>query len=264
MRAVAGREVDLDNNIGVHRHAWTLLVLLAACQSDIGDVDGAFYPWDGRRVHCAVNVDVTARNDMASIESGLDRAAERGEVVELYAHHPGKTIAWHTIEAVLAGAKERGLTFYTYADLAHGAPPGPGILMSFDDAWVDDWWHGREIFQQYGAKLTFFIAYYPRYTDDQKSKLRDLASDGHDIEAHTITHTRAPAYVEAHGLRAYLDDEVEPSIDLLRADGYEVTTFAYPFGARTGETDHAILKDVSLIRSVAFTYSGIDESPCPY
>jgi hypothetical protein len=55
-----------------------------------------------------------------------------------------------------------------------------------------------------------------------------------------------------------------PSIDLLRADGYEVTTFAYPYGARTGETDKAILRQVPQIRSVAFTYSGIDESPCPY
>jgi hypothetical protein len=261
---VAGREVDLDNNIGVHRHAWTLLVLLAACQSDIGDVDGAFFSWDARRVHCAVDIDSSAHNDMASIESGLDRAAERGEVVELYAHHPGVTIAWHTIETVLAGAQQRGLAFYTYADLAHGAAHGPGILLSFDDEWVDEWWQGRSLFDQYGARLTFFIAYYPRFTDDEKAKLHDLANDGHAIEAHTITHARAPSYVEAKGLRAYLDDEVVPSIDLLRADGYDVTTFAYPFGARTGETDHAILEHVPQIRSVAFTYTGIDESPCPH
>jgi peptidoglycan/xylan/chitin deacetylase (PgdA/CDA1 family) len=136
--------------------------------------------------------------------------------------------------------------------------------MSFDDAWVDEWWHGRSLFDQYGAKLTFFIAYYPRFTGAEKAELHDLAADGHDIEAHTITHARAPAYVEAKGLRAYLDDEVIPSIDLLRDDGYAVTTFAYPFGARTGETDHAILQHVSQVRSVAFTYSGIDDSPCPY
>ena len=124
MREVAGREVDLDNNVGVHRHAWTLLVLLAACQSDIGDVDGAFYPWDGRRVHCAVNIDVTARNDMASIESGLDRAAERGEVVELYAHHPGTTIAWHTIEAVLADVR-RSRLFAAGVSGGRGRAAGP-------------------------------------------------------------------------------------------------------------------------------------------
>lgn len=215
-------------------------------------------------MHCAIDIDASAHNDLASIESGLDRAVERGEVVELYAHHPGTTIAWHTIEAVLAGAQQRGLRFYTYADLARGAPQAPGIALSFDDAWVDEWWHGRSLFDRYGAKLTFFIAYYPRFTDEQKAKLRDLANDGHAIEAHTITHARAPSYVEAHGLRAYLDDEVLPSIDLLRADGYDVTTFAYPFGARTRETDHEILRDISLIRSVSYTYSGVDESPCPY
>lgn len=215
-------------------------------------------------MHCAVDIDASAHNDLASIEGGLDRAAERGEVVELYAHHPGTTVAWHTIEAVLAGAQQRGLHFYTYADLARGADQGPGILLSFDDSWVDEWWHGRAIFDRYGAKLTFFVAYYPGFTDAEKAELHDLASDGHAIEAHTLTHARAPTYVEARGLHAYLDDEVVPSIDLLRADGFDVTAFAYPFGARTRETDHAILQYVSEIRSVAFTYSGIDDSPCPY
>mgnify|MGYP001551528316 CR=1 FL=1 len=92
---------------------------------------------------------------------------------------------------------------------------------------------------------------------------QQLAADGHDIEAHSITHARAPEYVESQGLAAYLDEDVLPSIDLLRRDGYDVTTFAYPFGSRTDETDGAILDHVSQIRSVAFTWSGVAD-PCPY
>jgi hypothetical protein len=264
MRDVARREVDLHHNVGVHWHAATLLVLLAACQSDIGDVDGAFYDWNARQVHCAVDIDSSAHNDLASIDSGLDRAAERGEVLELYAHHPGVTVSWHTIEHVLAGAQQRGLQFFTYSDLAHGAAPAAGLLLSFDDKWPEAWIEGRDLFRQYGAHVTFFIAYYPTFSADDKQLIRDLASDGHDIEAHTITHARGPSYVEAHGLAAYMSDEVVPSIQLLRDDGYEVTTFAYPFGARTNETDRAILHQVGQIRSVSFTYSGVDESPCPY
>jgi hypothetical protein len=257
-------EIDLGHNVGGYRHVCTLLVLLAGCQHDIGDIDGAFYRWDGRKIHCAVDIDSSANNSLASIDTGLDRAAKTGEVVELYAHHPGVTVDWSTIEHVLAGAQQRGLTFFTYADLAHGAMPGPGILLSFDDKWPDAWIQGRPLFQQYGAHVTFFIAYYPTYTDDEKAEVHTLADDGHDIEAHTITHQRAPAYVEVHGLGAYMNNEVVPSIQLLRDDGYEVTTFAYPYGARTGETDHAILEHVGLIRSVTFTYTGGVESPCPY
>jgi len=32
-------------------------------------------------------------------------------------------------------------------------------------------------------------------------------------------------------------DELDPSIEVLRADGFEVDAFAYPFGVRTGQLD---------------------------
>jgi peptidoglycan/xylan/chitin deacetylase (PgdA/CDA1 family) len=240
------------------------VLALAACQHDIADTDGAFYAWNDRRVHCAVDIDTSTRNDWASIETGLDRARDRGEVLELYAHHPGVTVRWDLIEQVLAGAQQRGLPFLTYADLAHGGlSPSGGLLLSFDDDWVDAWTSGRELFQRYGARVTFFIAYYPHYTDAMKAELHTLAADGHDVEAHSITHARAPAYVESRGLTAYLDEDVLPSITLLENDGYPVTTFAYPFGSRTAETDRAILEHVTLLRSVAFSWTGV-ESPCPF
>jgi polysaccharide deacetylase len=240
------------------------VLALAACQHDIADTDGAFYAWNDRPVHCAVDIDTSTRNDWASIETGLDRARDRGEVLELYAHHPGVTVSWDLIDKVLAGAEQRGLPFLTYADLAHGGvTPTGGLVLSFDDEWVDAWFAGRDVFQRHGARVTFFIAYYPHYTDQMKAELHTLAGDGHDVEAHSITHARAPEYVESRGLRAYLDEDVLPSITLLENDGYPVTTFAYPFGSRTGETDHAILEHVTLLRSVAFSWTGV-ESPCPF
>ena len=277
---MAGVEIDLGDELRVDRprrgtrtqqreyqryaHVATLAcaLALAACQHDIADSDGAFFHFDARRVHCAVDIDSSTRNDNASIDSGLDRALDRGEVVELFAHHPGVTVPLSTIEHVLAGAHDRGLRFLTYSDLAT-AQPGAGILLSFDDDWVDAWSALRPLFAQYQARVTFFIAYYPHYSDAMKKELAQLAADGHDIEAHSIAHRRAPEYVEARGLRAYLDEEVLPSIALLQSDGYPITTFAYPFGARTNETDRAILEHVSYIRSVAFTWSGVAD-PCPY
>jgi peptidoglycan/xylan/chitin deacetylase (PgdA/CDA1 family) len=104
-----------------------------------------------------------------------------------------------------------------------------------------------------------------RYTalgDAERAGLQALAADGHDIEAHSVRHLRAPEYVEDHGLAAYLRDEVDPSIDVLRNDGFEVHAYAYPFGARTGELDEAVARRVPVIRSVAFTYTLVDD-PCP-
>ncbi len=240
-----------------------MLALLAACQHDTADTSGAFYDWDGRAVHCAIDLDTYARNDLASVEAGLDRARERGEVLELYAHDPGRTVEWDALEAVLAAVAERDLPFYTYADFAHGVPPGPGVTLSFDDAYVDHWLTGADLYARYGARLTFFVAYFAKLRPEQVASLHELANLGHAIEAHGVAHLRAPAYVEAHGLAAYLADEVVPSIDRLRDEGFEVTTFAYPFGARTDEIDAALLRHVSLVRSVSFTWTSPATDPCP-
>jgi peptidoglycan/xylan/chitin deacetylase (PgdA/CDA1 family) len=236
--------------------------LTAACHDEIGAVDGAFYNGDGRRVHCAINLDTAANNRIASIDSGLDRARDRGEVVELYAHNPGGTVPLPKLEYVLAGARDRGLSFMTYADFARERDTAPGVALSFDDHSVGAWLAARPLFDKYGARITFFVSRYAALTDAERAGLAELAGDGHDIEAHSVRHLRAPDYVENHGLAAYLRDEVDPSIEVMRNDGYEVHAYAYPFGARTDEIDRAIARRVPVLRSVAFTYTLVDD-PCP-
>lgn len=116
-------------------------------------------------------------------------------------------------------------------------------------------------FQQYSARVTFFISRYYRLSDEQRALVRQLAADGHDIAAHSVDHLRAPLFVEEHGLAAYLEREALPSINVLRNEGFEVTSYAYPFGARTSELDDALLEHVPILRSVAWTASVPD--PCP-
>jgi hypothetical protein len=256
---------------GDHRtrgsHARTLactlaLAALAACHVDIGDVDGAFYNGDGRLVHCAINLDTSANNRTASIDTGLDRARDRGEVLELYAHDPGVSMPMSRVAYVLQGAFDRGLGLVTYADFAHGQGTAPGLALSFDDTFIEDWLAMRPLLQAFHARVTFFVCRYHTLTAAQRAGLQQLAADGHDIEPHTVHHLRAPEYVENRGLNAYLREEVDPSIAALRDDGYEVNAFAYPFGARTGEIDAAIGRRVPVLRSVAFSYTAVDD-PCP-
>ena len=186
---------------------------------------------------------------------------ERGEVVELYAHRPGTTVPLEKLEHVLAGAAARDLPYLTYADLAAGGV-GPGLALSFDDDGVEHWIAARPLLQQHGARVTFFVTRYYQFPDEVRAQVRELASDGHEIAAHGVDHLRAPLYVEELGLRAYLADEALPSIEILRADGYAVTSFAYPYGARTGELDRALAAHVSVLRSVAFPVAG-PFGPCP-
>jgi peptidoglycan/xylan/chitin deacetylase (PgdA/CDA1 family) len=233
------------------------------CHHDIDGTDGAFYSWDGRPMHCAIDLDGFALNDLSSVETGLDRAQSRGQVLELYAHDPGRTVSFDKLADVLGAIAGRDLPFFTYADIANGTvQPTAGVLLSFDDAYVDDWVSASDLFTHYGARVTFFIAYYDRWPEADREKLRRLSLLGHDVEAHSIHHLRAPLYVEQKGLDAYLHDEALPSIQLLRDDGYPITTYAYPYGARTAELDDAMLEHVDLLRSVAFTWTG-PADPCP-
>src|SRR5262249_43149094 len=154
-------------------------------------------------------------------------------VIELYAHHPGVTVPVSKIEHVLAGAQERGLAFVTYGDFARGTWTAPGLALSFDDSSVDAWYAQRDLFAQYNARVTFFVTRYAILQDAERAELAELAADGHELQAHTVKHLRAPEYVDDHGLDAYMAEEAQPSIDVLRGDGYDVQAFAYPFGART-------------------------------
>lgn len=237
-------------------------VMTAGCQTQLDQIDGAFYNGDHRLVHCGVNLDTSARTSLDAIDAALDRAHSRGEVVELYTHHPGVTVPVSKIEHVLAGARDRGLAFFTYSDFANDRPMVPGVALSFDDTSVDAWFALRPLFDQYGAKVTFFVSRYAGIGPVQRAELKQLSADGHAIEPHTMNHLRAPDYVEENGLNAYVHDEVDPSFALLRADGFAADAFAYPFGARTDQIDHALGKRVKVLRSVAFTYEMVGD-PCP-
>jgi len=241
------------------------LLALAACREPIGRDDSAFYEWNGRRLHCAVDIDTVANNDMTSVETGLDRARDRNQVLELYAHVPGATVPLDKIQAVFAAAADRGLQFVTFADMANDTLPHVGSLaFAFDDSATSAWMQVRPILQQYGARVTFFVTRYHTMSDQQKADIATLAADGNDIEAHSVNHLRGPKYVDDYGMSAYLADEVQPSIDRLAADGYPVVAYAYPFGSRTPETDNAIFDRVKVIRSVTFTYGAPVEQPCPF
>lgn len=241
------------------------------CTPDpIAETDEVFYDWDGRDVLCAVGLDPASGNDLDSVLGGLDRAAERGEVLMLFAHAPGSHVPFDRLEAVLAHAAELELDFVTARDLAAAGPPRAGLALSIDDSDVDAWVSARDLFRQYGARVSFYVTRFDRLTEARRQALHELAADGHTIEAHGLRHLVAPDYVEEHGLAAYMNDEALPSIELLRADGFDPISFAYPYGNRTSELDEALLEHVQTVRTVTFAAlrfellpGSIVSDPCP-
>lgn len=248
----------------VMAHAATLAcALLFGCRDEAADIDQIFYNGDGRKVHCALNMDDVAGVSVAEFEGALDRALERGETAEFYGHKPGVTVPVEKIEAIVAAASARGLPFVLYSDFAHGEGNGPGVALSLDDNSVALWDGIRPMLREYDAHLTFFVSRYTHLDDSAKATLRDFLTDGHELQPHSIEHLREPEYVEQRGLAALMNEEVLPSIDALRADGYPSEAFAYPFGARTSEIDEEILKHVKVLRSLSFPFGFPVEDACP-
>jgi hypothetical protein len=239
-----------------------VLCTLGACRTPVDELDGAYYAWDGRSVHCSVEIDDRAGISLEQIEAGMDRAAQTGEVLELLVHAPGVSITLDRFERVLAAAVARDLAFVTVTDMLRGTPRA-GIALMFDDWHTKTWVESMPLLDRYGAKVTLFVARYAGMSETARHQLAQLAAAGHDIEAHGVLHLRGPIVVEERGLRTYLDEEVLPSIELLRADGYEVVSFAYPFGAHTAEMDGAIIDSgaVELVRTLAKTHE-LRANPC--
>jgi Polysaccharide deacetylase len=259
---VGVRDTREQHHQSKRAHVATLALALSGCLPPLSETGSIYYDGDARRVHCGANIDSKSSYDTAAILEALDAALERDETLEVYTHKPGVTITLERLEAVFAHAQEIGLPFVTYAELARRRG-GAGIALGFDDSDIYGWTSIRPLFATYGVHATFFISRYPYFDDEMRGLVAQLAADGHDIAAHTVDHKNGPAYVEEFGLTAYVREQVLPSIELLRADGYTVTSLAYPFGQRTSETDDAILEHVDIVRGSDYPRSNEILQSCP-
>src|SRR5688500_9053571 len=115
-----------------------MLFALCACKTPLDEMNGAFYAWDDRRVHCTIEIDDRAGFAISDIEAGLDRAKLTGEVLELLVHIPGESITWANFEAVLAAVTARELPFLTTTDLLRG-PARAGVALQYDDWYAPQW-----------------------------------------------------------------------------------------------------------------------------
>jgi len=224
------------------------LVALAAC-GDNKFSEQPYFGWDDRHDVGAYNLDHIVPDDPGLLDA-IDSGTTGGAVVLFYGHDPPHGTSYETIAAVLDRATANGLAILTYADLAHG-PGRAGISLSFDDADVDDWFAMRDLLRQHRAHVSYFVTSYTRMTEAEHDELRQLAADGHTLEAHGVNHEGAVDYIAAHGLDAYLADEVQPSIDVLRADGYDPVAYAHPGGANTPALDAALVSRIRFARGIS-------------
>ena len=108
----------------------------------------------------------------------------------------------------------------------------PGIVLTFDDSLIDDWYAMKDTFKEKGVHATFFCNNWHNLSQEEIAKFRELQNDGHEIAVHTKDHLST--YDGKYNNRenkalAYLEDQVLPSIEAMNRDNFEPNSFSYPY-----------------------------------
>ena len=117
-----------------------------------------------------------------------------------------------------------------------------GILLSFDDYSPDTWSYYFDLFDEYDAKVTFFII-----GDEPTDFCYDAIDRGHEIACHTASHSDLTEVTPEE----FQAEAIDPLI-AFQEKGIEMTTFAYPYGAYTEETNELLLQHYKTLRGAYF------------
>lgn len=117
-----------------------------------------------------------------------------------------------------------------------------GVLLAFDDYAIEDWEEHFDLFDEYDAKVTFFI------TASEPSEFCAKAVErGHQIGFHTVGHID----LKEVPLEVAYDQAVAP-LEKFREQGYEITAFAYPFGSRSHDLNMMLFEHYDVLRGAYY------------
>ena len=133
-------------------------------------------------------------------------------------------------------------------------PDGGGIALTFDDAYIAQWYAIKDLLQQYSARATFFVSHFLSLSAEQVQQLRELKAAGNEIGFHGVNHIHAVMYLNAgHTITEYLNAEIFPGITAMRNAGLFPTSFAYPYGENNLILNSVLLHHFDYIRDTSYT-----------
>lgn len=129
----------------------------------------------------------------------------------------------------------------------------PGIVFSFDDRSVEDWYSLKELFKENGVRASFFVCKPQELTEKDFQMLAELEEDGHEIGAHSTNHLKLEEFLQDHSLEEYVKEEIDYCKNFLEEKGFKVDSYAFPFGVFTEELVQEVEQDFSSLRGTAYT-----------
>lgn len=127
----------------------------------------------------------------------------------------------------------------------------PGVCLSFDDNHLEQWVEILPLLDKYEAKATFFLTGVGKLSEQEKVWLKQIQEAGHEIGAHGELHVSAHQFIQEHGYRKFLTEEIKDNIWALKNLGVSPVFFAYPFGERNKLMDLMLWTKFKATRNVA-------------
>ncbi|MDR1575900.1 MAG: polysaccharide deacetylase family protein, partial [Treponema sp.] len=126
-----------------------------------------------------------------------------------------------------------------------------GLLLSFDDDYQESWRNHFDLFEQYGARVTFFV----QGTQDIVAGFCDEAlRRNHDIGFHTTNH-----YNLANVSREVFDRETIEAAEEYRIACIPLSAFAWPYGLSEPWMREALAPVFKITRGYGANYRLYDE-----
>ena len=131
-------------------------------------------------------------------------------------------------------------------------PYQAGVVLSFDDSYVNEWFEADKELRCYAWKATFCVSEINTLNHSEITKLQKLQSEGHEIAGHSYNHLDAKKFVAHNGIEAYIHQEIDPMMRLMHFYSLKVTSFAYPFGFRNATIDAGLSDKFKILRGTTY------------
>ncbi len=151
----------------------------------------------------------------------------------------------------LCGILTSVLLIFSLAQPAGVTADQSGVVLTFDDTYIDQWYDYFSGGVGNDVKATFFVSHWHTLSAEQIRKLKWLESAGHEIGGHTYSHEGvAGSYnLDPANINAYLNEQIIPSLRNMRADGFNPVSFSYPSGERNRAYDAAVRRYFPYLRT---------------
>ena len=118
-----------------------------------------------------------------------------------------------------------------------------GILLAFDDDYFEGWESNFDLFDRYGARVTFFVQ--GNLTSFAFSALKR----GHDVGFHSLNHLNLPTVSR----EVFLQETIYP-LSSFRSAGIPLTSFAYPYGLSESWMHDELLRFFRVLRGYGVSF----------